>query len=724
MDGPVTGIDASILQAGPGATATRLHRLLAPRSIAVVGATERPGYAARLLTNLIDGGYRGGIHPVSRSRATVFGLRTFRSLRDVPEQPDVAVVIVPADDVPGVVEDCGAVGVAAAVVVTAGFGEAGAAGRRRRELLRRVAARTGVLVIGPNGNGYSSVGSGVWATTFSGLRPRPARPPLPAVLLSQSGGTAFGAVHERAQDHGFSFAAILSTGNEEVVASEQLAQQLLAGDTEVVAMVCEDFHDGPALLRAARIARARGRSLVVLKIGRSQAGRSATATHTAALAADDAVVDGVLRQHGVVRVADVDELVQCVRFLATAARPRGRRAVVLSHSGGLAALAADALGTAGFELPELPAPVRRELDELLGPTGPAGGRSNPLDVSMVLRRPVVSGVVRALLRDRPDVLAVVTAGDTELPARVAAGVRGAGGCPPPACLVWTGGVRTGGDLEPLDDAELPWFTGAGIAAAVLGRCRDAAIAVSPELPATPVRRHPATLVSEAAGKHRLRELGLAVPAGEVADGVAGVMDAAGRVPPPWVLKVSSAEVVHKAASGLVALDIDHGTLRNAARRLADRADAALGPGGWRFLLEQQLDVAAELYLGATVDAHFGPVIGIGRGGGAVELEPHVVWATCPLDERGADALLADRRLAAWLAARAMPAAARAGIASCTARLSRWFVESTETLQQVELNPVAVERGTGRVVALDTVVALSDPVGVAGCDGPSREVCRG
>ncbi|MQA13076.1 MAG: hypothetical protein GEV09_02605 [Pseudonocardiaceae bacterium] len=678
MEGPVSGIDASTLQAGRSGTPTRLDRLLAPRSIAVVGATERPGYAARLLTNLVDGGYPGAIHPVSRSRETVFGRRAFRSLRDVPEPVDVAVVVVPADDVPAVVADCGAAGVAAAVVITAGFGEAGAAGLRRRELLREAAARAGVLVIGPNGNGYSSVAAGVWATTFSGLRPRQARAPLPAVLLSQSGGTAFGAVHERAQDHGFSFSAILSTGNEEVAASEQLAEQLLAGDTEVVAMVCEDFHDGPALLRAARTARARGRSVVVLKIGRSAAGRSATATHTAALAADDAVVDGVLRRHGVVRVSDVDELVQCVRFLASAPHPGGRRAVVLSHSGGLGALAADALGVAGFVLPKLSARAQRELDELLGAVG---GRSNPVDVTMALRRPVVSGVVRALLRDQPDVVAVVTAGDTELPARVAAGVREAGRCAPPVCVVWTGGVRTGGDLEALDAGDVPWFSGTGIAATVLGRCRDAAAAAPPELPGTPVRRRAATVVSEAAGKHRLREMGVAVPAGEVADGVVELVAAAGRVPAPWVLKVVAAEVLHKATAGLLVLGIgDETALRDAAEQLARRARAALGPAGWQFLLEQQHDVAAQLYVGATVEPHFGAVIGVGRGGGDVELEPHVVWATCPLDERGAGELLADERLAAWLTACGVPVSARTGLGACIARLSRWFVVSAEAPQ--------------------------------------------
>lgn len=682
---------------------SRIERLLRPVSIAVVGATERPGYAARLLANLVAGGYAGRIVPVNRMRATVAGLAAFPSITAVPVGPiDVALVVVPADDVGGVVLECGVRGVAAVVVITAGFGEAGPEGRARRDRLQAAARRTGVWVLGPNGNGYASATAGVWATTFSGLRPAEAKPALPVALLSQSGGTAFGAGHERAQDLGFSFDVVVSTGNEEVVTSEHLAGELLAGGTEVVALVAEELRDGPALLRAARIARERERSLVVLKIGRSEAGRAAAATHTGALAGDDAVIDGVLRQHGIVRVDDVDDLVTCVRFLASAPRPRGRRAIVLSHSGGLGALAADALGREGFELPPLAAATRERLDDLLGPVG---GRGNPADITMALREEVVSDVVAALLAEDPDVLEVVTAGDPALPARVAVGATEASA---PVALVWTSGLRSAGPLTELDVSPVPWFPTTTGAARVLARCRDAAHGDTPELAAA--RRAPAgsaRTLDEVEGKRWLRDIGLCVPEAVVTDDIEQLLRAAADLPAPWVLKVVSPKVLHKAASGLLALGIeDVEALRRAADRLATRA-AHLG--GHRFLLERQHAVRAELYLGCTVDPHVGPVVGIGIGGGDVELTAAVVWSTCPLDEARALRVLADERLGALLSARGVSSSSALLVAAAAARLSRAFAD--QPLHEVEINPLAVDDG-GTVLALDAVLRVDMTEGVA------------
>jgi acyl-CoA synthetase (NDP forming) len=680
-----------------------LQRLLAPRSVAIVGATERPGYAARLLSNLVEGGFAGEIHPVSSTRDTVFGRPAFRSLRDVPGPVDVALVAVPPDAVPQVVDDCGAAGVSAAVVITAGFAEAGEEGSRRRDLLRAAADRAGVLLIGPNVAGYASVPADVWATSFSRLRPRAAKPALSAVLLSQSGGMAFGSVHERAQDHGFSFQAVVSTGNEETTTAEQLAEQFLSLGTRVVAMVCEDFRDGPALLRAAQVAREAGSRIVVLKVGRSAQGRAAAATHTAALAADDAVVDGVLRQHGVVRVDDVDELVQCVRFLATSAPPTGSDAIVLSHSGGLAALAADALGMVGFDLPPLSSDVRAQLDALLPGLE---GRSNPVDITLALRDPVVADVVRVLLRDRPDVLQVVTAGDPALAERVADGARAAGADASAVCLVWSGGVRTGEGMERLDAAEVPWFTGTRIAATVLDRCRRPASAPVVALSGRDGLRLHAAAVDERTGKALLRKAGIVVPRGASAKGVEEVVAASAGVPGPWVLKVASAAVLHKAAAGLVVLGIrDETALRVAASVLAQRARSVLPDGSWAFLVEHQHDVQAELYLACTVDQQFGPVVGIGRGGADVEQVAAVTWMTCPVGEDAVCRVLGAEPLGSWLAARRVSEESAERVAGVVAGLSRWFLAAPQAPQEVEINPLAVE-SSGGVVALDAVLQLA------------------
>jgi acetate---CoA ligase (ADP-forming) len=680
-----------------------LRRLLSPRSIAVVGATERPGYAARLMQNLVTGGFEGELYPVSLTRDTVFGRRAYPSVTELPGPVDVVMIAVPAPHVPEVVRACGHHDVGAAVVISAGFSEAGEEGRALADELRRAARDAGDLpVLGPNGNGYASPPMRAWATTYSDLNPDIERPVLPAVLLSQSGGTAFGAALGQALDHGYCFRAVFSMGNEEVVTSEQLAEQLLAAGTEVVALVAEEFRDPPALLRAARIARQAGRWIVVLKVGRSEPGRAAAATHTAALAGDDVVIDDVLRQHGVVRVHDVDELAQAVHFLAVADAPGGDRALVLSHSGGLGALAADSLGAEGFRLPALSEASVARLDELLGSTG---GRGNPADITMALRDPVVTEVVVELLAEPVDLLQVVTAGDEALPGRLGEAVKAAGESAPPLHLVWTSGVRSAHDPTAIENSPVPWFSGTGIASRILARCRDAVVAAPPELPPTRAAvEGPTHVPDEVRAKRLLADLEVATPAAVDASSVDELLERSVDVPAPWVLKVAAEGILHKAADGLLVLGLgDRGQLAAAAEQLAPRvADFSDGA----FLLEHQHEVLAEFFLGCSLDPHFGPVVGLGRGGSDVEEVADVTWATCPLDDAGARRLMASPAVADPLR-RLEPAAPLLldRLAATVVAVSRWFASSPLEAEELEINPLAIVRGEPGLIALDAVIRL-------------------
>ena len=679
----------------------RVARLLRPRSIALVGATERPGYADRILTNLIDGGYGGRILPVSTSRTEVRGIAAAPSVSALEGPVDVAVVAVPAASVPDVVEECGQRDVGAVVVISSGFGEAGEAGREHARRLR--AAGADQLVIGPNGNGYASVTADVWATSFSDLN-RDVRPTvLPAALLSQSGGVAFGAGLGRAHDHGFSFSAVFSMGNEEVTTSERLAELLLRDGIRVVALVAEEFRDPEALLTAARTAREVGGAIVALKVGRSEAGRRAAATHTEALAGDDAVADGVLRQHGVVRVEDVDQLVQATRYLAVTGPPRGRRAIVVSHSGGLGAQAADALGAQGFELPALlPGTVAR-LDELLGEVG---GRGNPLDITMKLREPVVSDVVAVLLAEQPDLVQVVTAGDGELPERIGAGVLAAGTAAAPTHLVWSSGIRTAREPERLDASPVAWFSSPVLAAEVLARIREA---TSDVVPAIVGHRGPppgrVATPDEVAAKRIVAGIGVPVPSSVTARDVDALRDAVTSVPGPWVLKVVAEGVLHKAAEGLLALGLhDVDAVLAAAVRLDPlrrRRPGAL------FLLEHQHRVEQEFYLGTIDDHHFGPVVGFGAGGSRVEEQARVVWGTCPLDVEGALRMFEAPQVRGLTARLVDPVRER--LATVVASVTGWFAASADRATSIEINPLAVvaaeDDDDTRVVALDAVMRV-------------------
>jgi acyl-CoA synthetase (NDP forming) len=675
----------------------RVRRLLRPRSIAIVGATERPGYADRILGNLIDGGYPGRILPVSTSRPEVRGLPAAPSVAALEGPVDVAIVVVPAPVVPDVVAECGANDVGAVVVISSGFGEAGEEGRGHAKRLREAGA--GQLVIGPNGNGYASVLAQAWPTSYSDLNPDIRPPVLPAALLSQSGGVAFGAGLGRALDHGYSFSAVFSMGNEEVTTSERLADLLLRDGIRVVALVAEEFRDPEALLHAARTAREVGGSIVALKVGRSEAGRRAAATHTEALAGDDAVAEGVLRQHGIVRVEDVDQLVQATRYLAVAGPPRGRHAIVVSHSGGLGAQAADALGAQGFDLPPLtPATVAR-LDELLGSTG---GRGNPLDITMRLREPVAAEVVTTLLAEGPDLLQVITAGDGDLPERIGAGIEAAGPGAAPTHLVWASGIRTARDPGRLERSPVAWFSGPVLAAQVMARCREAAGDLVPVVPSRRGAR-PGRIATpdEISAKRILAGIGVPVPESAMANGVEALRAATDRVPGPWVLKVAAEGILHKAAEGLLALGLhDVDAVIAAAGRLEPLRRRR--PGGL-FLLEHQHRIEQEFYLGMIDDHHFGPVVGFGAGGSRVEEAARVTWATCPLDVAGALRMFDAPEVRGLTAG--LDEATRGRLAEVVATVSTWFAASADRAAAIEVNPLAVVAGEERVVALDAVLQV-------------------
>lgn len=675
----------------------QVERLLDPRALALVGATERPGYASRILRNLRSGTYSGQMHLVNPARSTVHGLATVPSVCAIDEPVDVAVLVVPPDAVACVLRECVMADIGVAVVITAGFSEGGDVGRERLLALRSAVDGSAITVIGPNSNGYASTASGLWASSFSGLRPAEAQPTLPIALLSQSGASAFGAAHERAQDLGFSFQTVIATGNEDLTSSTDLTRVLLAGDTHVVALISETLHDIPSLLRANADACRRGRSIVVLKVGRSAAGRAAAATHTAALASDDRVLDGVLAQHGIVRVDDIDDLVQTARYLALAPRPAGRRAVVLSHSGGLGAIAADALGSEGFELPRLSDRTAGRLTALLG--GQFRGQ-NPVDITMALREPVVTDVVDILADEQPDLIQVVTAGDAALLGRVAAAATDV-----PRHLVWTSGLRRDDGPSSVDASLLAWFTSPTLAARSLARCRDAAA-----LPARPAGSRVPTgaadlEVDEVDAKLAIEALGLIrTPARAIAGDIPTLVELAATVPRPWVLKITAPHIVHKTQGGFIELGItDVNQLKVAAELMVSRIRDS-DRHEWRFLLEHQHRFDRELFIACTVDPDIGPVIGVGSGGTDVEIEPDITWGTCPLDEIAAQRLASRGRLGALADAGHLDTAV---VAHALLTLSERFAVDASPFASIELNPVIVEPHTHQLMALDAVVRLCE-----------------
>ena len=329
-----------------------IHKMLNPRSIAIVGATPRMQYGGRFLAAALKAKDRIRVYAVNPRYDEIMGVKSYPSVTNLPEAPDLVGIVVPWDQVLDVLEESHRKGTGSAIVISAGFAERGVDDRRDLQRELGAFARTsGMRISGPNCLGLANVKDDIWATASSrgadGLTG-------PIGLVCQSGATAFGPFLVRAVENGIGFSYIISTGNEADLDFTDFARYLLDDpDTRVIAGFVEGFKEADKFLEVAKLAAERGKPIVLIKIGRSELGARAARSHTAALTGADARYDAIFAQYGVIRVQDYDELLETAHLLAHTPKPLVPGIAVVSHSGGISSLTADMCGQAGLDLPPL-----------------------------------------------------------------------------------------------------------------------------------------------------------------------------------------------------------------------------------------------------------------------------------------------------------------------------------------------------------------------------------
>jgi acetate---CoA ligase (ADP-forming) len=354
-----------------------IHKMLNPRSIAIVGATPRMQYGGRFLAAALKAKDRVRVYAVNPRYAEIVGEKSYPSVTDLPEVPDMVAIVVRYDQVLDVLQESHRKGAGSAIVISAGFAERGV--DERRDLqgeLGEFARASGMRISGPNCLGLANVKEDIWATSSSrgaeGLTG-------PIGLVCQSGATAFGPFLVRAVENGIGFSYIISTGNEADLDFTDFARYLLDdSDTRVIAGFVEGFKRADKLLEVAKLAAERGKPIVLIKIGRSELGARAARSHTAALTGADARYDAIFAQYGVIRVQDYDELLEIAHLLAHTPKPQVPGIAVVSHSGGISSLTADMCGQAGLDLPPLGPEARDGVNGILKGFGWA---ANPADVT-------------------------------------------------------------------------------------------------------------------------------------------------------------------------------------------------------------------------------------------------------------------------------------------------------------------------------------------------------
>ncbi|MFB6304280.1 MAG: acetate--CoA ligase family protein, partial [Haloferacaceae archaeon] len=353
-----------------------LDPLLDPDSVAVVGASPDSWYSSRLMDNLLSYGFEGPVYPVNPSRDEAWGRECYDTIGDVPEVVDLAVVSVPREHVVDVVAEAGEMGVPAALVITAGFGEADERGAELEAELAETAAEHDVRVCGPNCIGLANAREGTVLTSTCSRQPEPGN----IGLVSHSGALAFTTFFDRAADEDVDFAYVVSTGNEADQTLTDYVEYMAADpDVDVICTYIEGLEDPRRFVRVAREATRSGTPVLATKIGRSEVAQAAAASHTGSLVGSAAVWDGALRQAGVERVEDVPDLLDRASVHAAFDPPASNRVCVASTSGGLATLLADLADDRGLDLPALSPDTEQallDMEDLLT----FGELHNPADI--------------------------------------------------------------------------------------------------------------------------------------------------------------------------------------------------------------------------------------------------------------------------------------------------------------------------------------------------------
>ncbi len=384
-----------------------IHKMVNPRSIAIVGATPRMQYGGRFLAAALKAKDRVRVYAVNPRYDEIMGVKSYPSVTDLPEAPDVVAVVVPWDQVFDVLEESHRKGAGSAIVISAGFAERGVDDRRDLQgELGAFARSSGMRISGPNCLGLANVKDDIWATASS----RGAEGLTGLIgLVCQSGATAFGPFLVRAVENGIGFSYIISTGNEADLDFTDFARYLLDDpDTRVIAGFVEGFKRADKFLEVAKIAAERGKPIVLIKIGRSELGARAARSHTAALTGADARYDAIFAQYGVIRVQDYDELLEVSHLLAHTPKPGVPGIAVVSHSGGISSLTADMCGQAGLDLPTLGDAARDGINGILKGFGWA---ANPADVTGFANSESFPQIMEHMINDpRMGTLVVASAG--------------------------------------------------------------------------------------------------------------------------------------------------------------------------------------------------------------------------------------------------------------------------------------------------------------------------
>lgn len=730
MEAQVSAASGSLQPWSPSSDASdivkRIHAMLHPRNIVLVGATDKPGnYAERIWTNLIKYKYEGGLYPVNAKRETVWGVPCYKDFASLPDKPDHVLVLVPARFAVQVIRDAAAAGARSATIVTSGFSELqDAESQRLAGELQQAIKETGLAVTGPNCLGNLSAGEKM----FTNIDDRIVTMEQGPVAIAGQSGAIVMAIRQALEDRGVGVGYMVTTGNEAGLETPDLMAYFAADPSiRVIVVYLEGVRNTKVFREACKAARAAGKPVIALKLGASEGGRAAAMAHTGALAGSIETFDAISTREGVVRVRGLDELIETTECFVHADPPKSNRLAAVSLSGGKRGLLIDAFYSAGLNFAPLSLNATEKLAKMLGPGSIVG---NPLDAGFAaVVDPSVYMQSIQIMIDDPDTDIVII--DAEFPKaphelrerNLRIVNEKAARANKPVIYISTMSIGFTDFTKALRKS-LPHLTVMQGLDRAVGAIKslieyaslrkevpDAVSSSSASAHATlerTLKDAKGAALDEVASKKLLKAYGIPVSKEAIAQTAAEAVKIAKQIGFPVVAKVVSADILHKSDIGGVVLNINSAAeVKKAFDAITARVKKIKGkPKLEGILIAQQVKADLELVIGASLDAEMGPVVLFGTGGVDIELMKDVALAGAPLDAAEAKQLIRRTKAGVKLQGyRGKPALHEASAVKALVGLSNLIADAGNRIASIDVNPFLINTRTG--VAVDGLIVLNN-----------------
>ena len=692
---------------------------LSPKSIAIIGASDKRGSVGRTITSNIMNGFKGTVFPISPSRPTVFYKKAYKSVLDVPKPIDLAVIVIKNTIVPDVLEECGKKKITGAIIITAGFKEVDEEGAKLEQRLKDIAKKYKIQVIGPNCLGVMNLDpKTMMNSTFLKITPKSGQ----IALVSQSGAIC-AALCEDASAQGIGFSAVVSMGNKAVM-SEIDVLNMLANhkQTKVIVMYLEDMGNGQEFLKVCKnITRKFKKPILVLKSGRSPEGAKAAMSHTGALMGSDEIYEALLKQSGAIRVDTMEELFDYAVAFAKQPLPTKGGLVIVSNAGGPAIISTDACSKNGIKMAKIEN-IRSKIDAVIPPWGSS---RNPVDIvgdadfnrfnnvlDRVLAHPNVGSVITMCTPsgtlDYDRLAEVIVTMSKKYKKTMLASLMGL-----------DEGIT---NREILAKGGIPYYTYAEGAIRTL----TAMVRFSNWISSTPgkisnfkvnktavkkiidkVKKEGRPNLLEEEGQEVLRAYGFPLPKSSLAKTENDAVKIAKKIGYPVVMKIASPQIIHKSDAGGVKVNLTNDQdLKSAFKEIVANAKKYNNKAEIKgVLIVEMVKGGKEMIIGSKLEPGMGPVIMLGMGGIYVEVLKDVTFKLAPITDKEADDMISSIKMKKILeGVRGEKPSDKSKLSECIQKLSQLVTDFSE-IKELDMNPVLVmEKGKGCKI-LDVRIGL-------------------